>query len=567
MAGRVLSIEIGYSLTRVCELDYKAKTPRVYKSFSVPTLQGVVNDGALQLDTHYLEGLRGAIRENNVKAKQVIFSISSARIAAREVTIPLVKQNRIGDVVRAKAVDLFPMDISQHELAYTILETIGEGKGGQQYKVMVLAVPAGLLKGYYDLAAGLRLEVAAIDYAGNSLFQIVKKECASGTHLIAKIDENATLLMVVQDQKIALTRNVGYGVEEALQIVGDSAAWGTIRNIRQAIQVVEQNQCIDLTPTEEEQGAQLPSREDEARRHITEALLPVVGNIAKVIDYYASRNAAVIDKVHITGVGGNFLGMDELMQREIDYPVEVIRKVEGLNLEKYFKDGFFGEYLSCIGAVIAPVNFKLHEDKGKGKGKEKEGSAASGSISTGLVVLAWVIFAAGLLSAAGMTALSIVNTMAVEKKNVDLQHQVSELKPIVDIYNSYVDVLTEYNKVKAMYAVTESRNDELYEFMLELEQKLPADVNVVAFTADRSQITMSMNVSSKGEAAAAIEQLRTFESLLPESVTVTAVTEELEEEGGIIVNFTVSALYAPLVRDEAEEAGTEEAAAENTAAQ
>lgn len=409
--------------------------------------------------------------------------------------------------------------------------------------------------------------MAAIDYAGNSLFQIVKKECASGTHLIAKIDENATLLMVVQDQKIALTRNVGYGVEEALQIVGDSAAWGTIRNIRQAIQVVEQNQCIDLTPTEEEQGAQLPSREDEARRHITEALLPVVGNIAKVIDYYASRNAAVIDKVHITGVGGNFLGMDELMQREIDYPVEVIRKVEGLNLEKYFKDGFFGEYLSCIGAVIAPVNFKLHEDKGKGKGKEKEGSAASGSISTGLVVLAWVIFAAGLLSAAGMTALSIVNTMAVEKKNVDLQHQVSELKPIVDIYNSYVDVLTEYNKVKAMYAVTESRNDELYEFMLELEQKLPADVNVVAFTADRSQITMSMNVSSKGEAAAAIEQLRTFESLLPESVTVTAVTEELEEEGGIIVNFTVSALYAPLVRDEAEEAGTEEAAAENTAAQ
>ena len=41
-----------------------------------------------------------------------------------------------------------------------------------------------------------------------------------------------------------------------------------------------------------------------------------------------------------------------------------------------------------------------------------------------------------------------------------------------------------------------------YEFMLELEQKLPADVNVVTFTSDRSQVTITMNVSTKGEAAA-----------------------------------------------------------------
>ena len=77
-----------------------------------------------------------------------------------------------------------------------------------------------------------------------------------------------------------------------------------------------------------------------------------------------------------------------------------------------------------------------------------------------------------------------------------------ELKPIIDVYNTYVDVKAEYNKVKAMYEVTESRNDELYEFMLELEQKLPSDVNVVAFTSDRSQVTITMNVSTKGEAAA-----------------------------------------------------------------
>lgn len=587
MAGRVLSIEIGYSLTRVCELDYKAKIPKVYKSFTVPTLDGVVNDGVLQLDTHYLEGLRGAMRENGIKAKQVIFSISSGKIANREVTIPFVKENRIGDVVRAKASEYFPMDLSQHELAYTILETMGEEKGNKQYKLMVLAVPAALLKGYYDLAAALRLEVAAIDYAGNSLFQIVKKECTTGTHLIAKIDERSTLIMVIQDQKIAFTRNVAYGVEEALQVVGDSAAWGTIRNIRQAIQIVEQNNCIDLEMDASDRDTATLSREDAARRHVTEALTPMVGGIVRVIDYYISRNPAVIDKVHITGVGANFLGMNDLLQKEVDYPVSIIKKVEGLNLEKYFKEGFFGEYLSCIGAVMAPVGFKLHEDKGKakGKGKGKSGAAAStGEVSQGFTIAMWVLFAVGFLSAAGMTAFSILTYLEVEKENVNLKHQVEELKPIIDVYNTYVDVKAEYNKVKAMYEVTESRNDELYEFMLELEQKLPADVNVVTFTSDRSQVTITMNVSTKGEAAATIEQLRTFESLLPESITVTAVTEEIDEESNsITVNFTAAALYAPVQHGDAddeaaadtetgsaegaENAGTEESAGDNTTAQ
>ena len=49
MAGRVISIEIGYSLTRVCEMDYKAKSPKIYNSFTIPTMEGIVNDGALVL--------------------------------------------------------------------------------------------------------------------------------------------------------------------------------------------------------------------------------------------------------------------------------------------------------------------------------------------------------------------------------------------------------------------------------------------------------------------------------------------------------------------------------------
>ena len=135
MAGKAISIEIGYSLTRVCEVDYKAKTHRVYKHFTISTAEGVINDGVLTPPPEYVEALGKALAENKIKAKQVVFSITSGRIASREVTIPFVKENRIADVVNANASDYFPVDLSQYQLAYSILGKVGETNGSQQYKL------------------------------------------------------------------------------------------------------------------------------------------------------------------------------------------------------------------------------------------------------------------------------------------------------------------------------------------------------------------------------------------------------------------------------------------------
>lgn len=560
MAGRVLSIEIGYSLTRVCEVSYGSKTPRVFKSFTVQTVEGVMNDGAIQVDSHYIQALNDGLREHKIKTKKVIFSIASTKIATREVTIPFVKENRIRDVVKANASEYFPVDLSQYELAYSIMETLGDKDRGQQYKLLVLAVPSGILKGYYDLAAGLRKEIVSIDYVGNSLYQAVKGECAKGTHLIAKIDERSTLVMVVKDQKIAFTRNVSYGIEEALQAVMESVAWGNIRSIRQAVGIVEKYHCINLNDADGNAAMSL-SAEEAAQKNVTDALMPLVSGLSRVIDYYASRNAGeTIDDVMLTGMGANFLGIDELINKEINYPVRFIKKVSGLNLDKFFK-GFFGEYLACIGASMESVGFKKSEDSKSGKkDKGKAGAKASGAqdgISGVWTAVACIILVAGLLTGGGMAGYALYEFAEAGVTNVQLSHDVSELMPVMEVYNEYLEIEAEYNIVKSMYEATESQNDSLYEFFVELEQKLPSDVSVASFMCDRNQVTISMKVSTKSEAAATIEQLRTFKSLIPESVTVASVTEtENEEEGNgsVMVEFSVTALYAPLMYESAESA-------------
>ncbi len=522
MAGRVISIEIGYALTRVCEVDYRSKTHKVYKSFAIPTAEGIVSDGALMITPEYTEALKKALAENKMKSRQVMFTITSAKIASREVVIPFVKENRIGDVVNANASDYFPVDLSQYQLAYSILGVIGETKSAQQYKLLVMAAPTALLSGYYDLAKALKLELAAIDYAGNSVYQVVKEECAQGTNMIVKIEERSTLLMVVQNGALAFTRNVAYGVDETIDTVMESRQWGDIEGVLQALQVMADNNCLTV-PT------------------VMEALLPLAGGIARVVDYYLSHNANItIDRVMITGLGANIRGIGELLEKEINHPVEVLRQAAGWTLEKNFKQESYGEYITCVGAAAEPLGFKKESEKGKG-GAAGEGGKSSAVNGT---FIAFFILAVGLAVAVVLIVVSLVRYLGIRKDNMELKAQSAELEEIIPIYNEYVETLADYNVATSMYTATENRNEELVEFLEELEDKMPGDVHVVSFTSTIQGVTISMNVSTKTEAAVAIEQLRTFESLLPESVTVTSVTEDTDDEGATLsVSFSVTALY------------------------
>lgn len=549
---KAITIEIGHSLTKVCEVDYKAKTHRIYKNFTVSNGGEIINDGVLMPSPEYVENLSSALSANHVKTKQVVFTVTSSKIASREVTIPFVKENRIADVVNANATDYFPVDLSQYQLAYTILGTIGETKGNQQYKLLVMAVPTALLTGYYDLAKALKLEVAAVDYASNSIYQVVKDECAKGKHIIIKIDERASLVMAVEDSVMTFTRNVSYGVEEAMETVMNTLCWGEVTSVEQAIRVLQRNECIapeaaavhmPVESGEEETSAGTPAKsaKESAMEDVREAILPLVSGISRVIDYYASRSAGGgIERILITGLGADFKGLGDLISREVNMPVAVLKEAAGWNLMRNFKNECFSEYIACVGAAVAPLGFKQETEK-RGKEKAKQ---EGGAKSTNWAPVAYTVFGVGLVAAAALAVIPMVGYAKMTKTNMELKSQAGSLEDIIPIYNEYVEVKAQRAVVGAMYEATENRNEEMEEFLGELEDKLPSGVNVISFSSDSQKVTINMRVRTKDDAGETIEQMRTFHSLIPEQVTVTSLVEEENEESGEhTVNFTVTAAY------------------------
>ena len=121
MAKRVLSIEVGLRFTRICELTGHKVAPVVHQCITFATPQGVFEDGYIRDKATLGNLIHQQLMEKKIRTTDVIFTINSTKIANREVTIPYVKESKIKSIIELQASDYFPIDISEYNISYYLL--------------------------------------------------------------------------------------------------------------------------------------------------------------------------------------------------------------------------------------------------------------------------------------------------------------------------------------------------------------------------------------------------------------------------------------------------------------
>lgn len=518
--AKVLAIEISASRIRICEEDYKTKNPKVHKTVSIKTPEGAVNDGMIESSDELVSVMKAALAENKIKTKQVVFSLNSAKIANREVVIPFVKENKLPDVIRANASDYFPIDLEQYELGHSIISTAENEKGMKQYKCLVIAVPKSMIASYQQLAASLGCSVTAFDYSGNSIYQIVRRKCETGVQMIIKVDENSTVILVLANQAIALQRAVAYGVEDAIFRVMEMDKHRR-PDYEGALALMRENNCL----LDEE---------------VSQALNYLTGGISRVMDFYYRNGGEPIEQIWLTGLGGDVWGLAEVISNAIDMQVDALKEIRGFQLAQHFAGRSFGEYITCIGAAIAPLGLMGDKDK-------KKGSVEVLPNEKGMNAVAGLIFAGGLIVGGALIATSTLALKAVQEENARLQERKAQLADAENVYRAYLQQEYTYNKLCYFRDSTVTPNEGLVAFLEELENKMPSSVQVQTFSANLEKVTMNLSVEDKDEAAKVIQQLREFDTV--SSVATSGIRdtgavmegEPIEEEPR--VSFSVEITY------------------------
>ena len=516
--AKVLSMEIGYSLIKIIETDFKAKSPKIYRCVNLQTPNGVLNDGELNVTDELVALITDALMANTMKTKQVVFSITSSKIASREVILPNVKENKVATVVRANASDYFPVDISRYEIAYASLGMVGEEKETMQRKVMVFAAPQSLLEGYQTLAERCGLTLAAMDYSGNSILQVIKKECGEGIQMVIKIDERSSIITVLEEGQLVLQRSIPYGVDEAVETLIGTHVYGEL-DYKQALELLRRKTCVNRMLRARVDIADADEIEDDmdegeqfalARQQTTNALETLISGIARVVDFYNSRNyGKQIEKTYLTGLGGDFSGLSKLLTNELGMRIVVLTKAEGFNIAKAFRETGFGGYIACLGAVVAPLGFLPSKDAGK---KEKGSLTLTPLMAVSVLVLCLVI------SIAWFVIAYLPYRQAVSDNEYYRSQVQSLAQQYVPDYMEYTQTKQAYEYMFAAFGQTRLETQYLVEFIEEMERKMPHAFYISTLRVNATGFSMNATVATKEEAAECIEQLRTFASIAALSV-------------------------------------------------
>ena len=541
--ARFLSIEAESTQVRVGEVEISGRKGRMLQCFCVPVPQGSVEDGQIR-DTKGLgELLRQQLNERGIRTKKAWFVTGSTRIASREVQIPLVKKSRIQSIIEANATDYFPIDVTKYVMSYIILGITGEkGKKGEeaeqkkvadqerQYRLMVYASPKAISTAYYEFAQSAGLTLSGITFTGNTVYQTVQEEYTSGAHILIKVELGNTGISIIRDGKLSFQRNINYGMESAVETIRSFPQFGDRLEVQDALQLLSDKKWI--YPSLDGQIGEEP---DTVKSEVTESLRYLVGNISRIMDYYISRNGDVnFESIVLCGMGGQVQGLAELLTQELGQKVELLTKITRYSVPETNKN----EGLFLYIAVMDPVKSGLNLMEKTGRKQKEVKETLSG---------AWVVFGVGALAAVALAVAGVGARIYQTHEQERLNQRIAEEQSIEDVYAAYNNAKSQYDNFQSMYAYTNTPNEGLEAFIQEMEEKMPSSITVETFSSTGSQVSFSMRVASKSEAANTLIQLRTFDSL--SSVTTTGIDEG--EDGTVTMSVTCT-YRNPALLDDAE---------------
>lgn len=536
--NKVLSIDITNESITIIELTAsQKKQTNIHNVIIFETPEDAYEDGIIKEPDRIAAAIRDQLSSRGISNKNAVFVLSSTKIVNREVIIPFVKENKIRGIINANSQEYFPVNIEDYVVSHSVLETVTDEENNKQLRVLAVAAPAQIVKSYYDLASMAGLNVVALDYIGNSMLQLIKTQtAANATTMVIQLGSESTVLNIVQGDNLLLQRTVPYGTNSVVNVVMDDKGVDATT----AMTLLQNDRLITV---------------DFDDNEATGAFRYLINNIGRVMDYYASKNPdKPIDDVFLTGDGALIKGIDGLFKIQLNVNVRIMDSLYNIKFDPSIDLKVYNPvYLVApIGAAFDPMGFETIEAAAKG---------SSGEISL-VPFIALVVIAA--VGAAGLAFYSIKTKSDKEAERDNLNSKIASIADIEQIIKEHDQAQAELIDITAMYMATYQLNENMREFITQLESKIPTTVIVSGFNSANEGVSIPCVSTDYDSIADFIVQLKTMECI--EDAYVASIAKRVSEGTETVTyEFTVTCVYtnpyAQLLQQMEEEAAAAEAGA------
>jgi type IV pilus assembly protein PilM len=515
--NKVLSIDITNESITIVEITASQKKQTyIHKVLIFETPEDSFEDGQIR-DLNRIAGeIRSQLAGAGVSNKNAIFVMNSTKIVNREVVIPAVPEKKVPALIQSNAMEYFPVNnIEDYIIANTVLENFTDENGTKQMRVMAVAAPENMVRGYYDLAQAAGLKVVDLDYIGNAMLQLIKTQTTEqSTTMVIQLGSESTVLNVVHGDKLLLQRTVPYGTNPVVNVV------------------MQEKGCdatTAMTMLQNERIITVDFDDNEA----TGAFRYLINNIGRVMDFYASKNPDnPIDDVFLTGDGALIRGIDGLFKIQLNVSTRIMDSLYNVKFDPSIDLRVYSPVylIAPIGGAIAPMGFNLASG-----GAAKKSSGGGGIAPYAITAIAGVIIAAGL----AFYFINKENDLKTQKAT--LERQIEEKSYIEQIIAERDAAEARATDIKNMSQSTYQVNEQALELIQNLEAKTPSNIVVQSFSATPDSIAIPGIASSYDDIADFIMNLKEFSFI--DDIYVSSISAEENDAGETDYNFSLTCVY------------------------
>lgn len=513
MAKKVVVIRVGSKTIHIVHMENTPATPTIYGCVRIPTPENAVADGLILDMAELARRIRKSCSDRNIRTKDVIFNITSSKIASRETTIPAVKKEKVASVVQAKLNDLFPVDTDKYVFSHVLQgKERDDGEGGKVQDVRVFAAPSELIDSYYSLAQAMEMNVVALEADANAVFQLMKRQAGDAVSMSLQINRDSTLVNIISEDKLLLQRVLPYGINVFTEAMIQEEAFQA-PDIDKAVQILTTQRVLVSGLNLENPSGDFSLAK---RIEVTDSGSFLVENIGRVMEYYNSRyKDQPIQEILCTGQGCSVAGLNELLSNELGIPVETPNALAGVRFNRKISIGAaILQYINCFGAVFSPVNFIPR-------------AVAEREAKKGTLTASVLVFVGCLLVSVALAGFSIFLVVDSTSERDFWQSRNDALSPVQNEFNTLTGIEKNYDLYHVLQETLDTHNNHFHELIRKISSVCPKTFRIQGVTADEQTVTINGTSTDRLSSLSALQmQLGKLDEI--QNVTIDEISETKE---------------------------------------
>jgi len=314
-----VALDIGSGLIKLVAVSHRSGEPVLTKVAFASVVSDAIVEGEVMDPALVADAIKGLMATAGIKTKQVVTAVGGRDVIIKKISMDRMKEAEAREVIRWEAEQHVPFDMDNVELDFQILDPEGEGL---QMTVLLVAAKRELIETKLALLAEIGLEPSIIDvdaFALHNAFEVNYPEAMRGVVGLVNIGHETTNINILDDGVPVLTRDIPVGTrrfrEDLQRERGVSA--DDADKMLQGLEPSEQ-----LEPFLQSRGEELAVGIERAAAFLQSA----------------SRSAAGISRLYITGGGSRIPRLAKVLGDRLRLPVQAANPLERIQVA----DGVFG---------------------------------------------------------------------------------------------------------------------------------------------------------------------------------------------------------------------------------